>query len=120
MTGKAIYSLLSSLASGKVYPGIAPQETVPDYIVYFKVSSPPTNDKDGQPLVTERWQIDIVSRSYAGIVTLSDSVKSAMNLQSGTIATISVDSLRFADERDFFDGAPDFFRRVQDYLIRVK
>jgi len=120
MTGKAIYSLLSSLASGKVFPGIAPQETEPNFIVYLKVDTNPTNDKDGQPIDIERWQIDIVSKSYAGMVTLSNSVKSALNLQKGTIATIQIDSIRFADERDFFDGAPDFFRRVQDYLIRIK
>jgi len=120
MTGKVIYSLLSSLASGKVFPVIAPEETQPDFIVYRKISTVPTDDHDGQPVNVERWQIDLVSKTYAGIITLSDSVKSAMNLQSGTIQTVKVDSIRFADEQDFFDGNPDFFRRSQDYMIRIK
>ena len=120
MTGKAIYSLLSALAGGDVFPGIAPEETQPDFLVYRKVDTIPTDDKDGQPLYTERWQIDIISKTYAGCVSLSDSVKSALNLQSGTIATVKIDSIRFADENDFFDGNPDFFRRSQDYIIRVK
>lgn len=120
MTGKAIYGLLSSLASGKVYPGIAPEETQPNFIVFRKVSTVPTDDHDGQPNDVERWQIDIVSKTYAGMITLADSVKSALNNQTGTLSGVNVVSLRFADEQDFWDGNPDFFRRSQDYLIMVK
>lgn len=120
MTGKVIYSLLSGLAGGRVFPITPKQTTAPSFIVYSKIDTVPTNDHDGQPLNTERWQIDIVSKSYTGMISLSDSVKTAMNLQSGTIEGVKVDSIRFADEQDFFDGNPDFYRRSQDYMIRVK
>ena len=120
MVGKVIYSLLSGLANGQVYPDIAPQSIEPDFITYRKISVAPTDTKDGDPLDTERWQIDVVSKTNEERVILSDSVRTALVGQSGVIEGLKIDSIRFAGEQDLYDQNSTFFRREIDFKIRLK
>jgi hypothetical protein len=84
-----VYSLLSGVASGAVYPLKRPTlTTCPAVVTHFLWMSPePTlSQSAGANLYTARVQADCFEQTYAGLKTLVDAVRAAVHLKSGVFA----------------------------------
>lgn len=119
MIGKVIESLLSSTVD--IYPIRAIEGKAVPYAVYSVVSNAPTNTKQGvSRLDVVRVQIDVYSNLYSQCVSLSDSIRTALDRYAGTVSTVVVDKIVFENETDGFDDEAEYYRRTQDYFIRIK
>lgn len=75
-----LFSSLKGLVDNKVYPMVAPQNTIPPYIVYQRVSSFDTQTMEGtESLDLARFQISIYSKKYPESIALMESVKTALS-----------------------------------------
>lgn len=108
-----IYTALSSLANGKVYPLVSPEKVETPYIVYSKVSSTPENTLNGGSTIDLiRIQVDVYAATYAAVKTLAESTRSA--LENGAVkATIQT-------EQDLFEPDLKVYRVSQDYYVWQK
>lgn len=105
-----LFTALSSLASSRVYPLMAPEKVATPYIVYTKVAATPENTLDGGASIDlVRMQIDIYESNYSSAKSLSDAVRSALEGVSIKAAMQS--------EFDFFEPDLHIYRVSQDYLI---
>lgn len=126
--GKAIYYLLStngtlSAALGtKIYPDTAPQRTAFPYIVFQEIATVPSDAKDGaSKLDTVRVQVDIYDDNYDDVETYAAAARTALDRQTGTINTVTVDSIKFdAEESGGYSEDMNVWWRSQDYLVRLK
>lgn len=119
--GKAIFSLLTSVNTAKVYPAVAPQGEKLPLIVYNILSNVPTGKKDGvSPLDTFRVQVSIFAQTYTAACTLAASVRTALDGQRGTHGTVLIDHIVFSSENDGYTEGTDEYMIVQDYFVRVK
>ncbi len=74
-----IYSVLSPLVGGRVYPLITPEEPTKPYIVYQVVSNVSQVSLSGPTgLSRRRVQVDVYDLTYAGMKGLEPQVESAM------------------------------------------
>ena len=119
MIGKVLYSLASDIVT--LYPQRVTQGDSSPYGVYKKISDKPTDTKDGaSTLDVDRVQIDIITSTYAEGVSLSDSLRSAIDRYRGVVMGVTVDKIVFEDERDMYDNEAEKYMRSQDYFIRLK
>jgi hypothetical protein len=103
-----IYSALSTLASGKVYPLVAPEKVVAPYIVYSRIASTPENTLDGGATIDlVRIQVDTYHNTYSAVKSLAESVRLALE-SSGAKATLQTD-------QDLFEPDLKVYRVSQDY-----
>lgn len=103
-----IYTALSSLASGKVYPLVAPEKVTAPYIVYSRISSTPENTLDGGATIDlVRIQVDTYANTYSAVKLLAESVRSALE-GSAAKATLQTD-------QDLFEPDLKVYRISQDY-----
>lgn len=103
-----IYTALSSLASGKVYPLVAPEKITAPYIVYSRISSTPENTLDGGATIDlVRIQVDTYANTYSAVKSLAESVRSALE-GSAAKATLQTD-------QDLFEPDLKVYRISQDY-----
>ena len=106
-----IYTALSSLASGKVYPLVAPEKVSAPYIVYSRISSTPENTLDGGATIDlVRIQVDTYANTYSAVKSLAESVRSAMESSASIKATLQSD-------QDLFEPDLKFYRISQDYYV---
>jgi hypothetical protein len=74
-----IYTALSALASGRVYPQAAPAECEMPFIVWRRVSSDPTVTIHGQLLTTRSiFVFECWSDTYLAAINLADQVRDAI------------------------------------------
>jgi hypothetical protein len=81
MIESAVSAALSSIApAGGVWAGVAPDGTLPPYIVFARISSVPclTLAGDAPGLTQVRVQVTCFARTYEGAKSLADSVVAAM------------------------------------------
>jgi len=117
--GKVIYSKLNSIAS--TFPVTAPQGTTGNHIVYHVIDVVPAYAKETTSVFDDyRIQVDIYSNSYSGVMTLSDSVRTALDRVSGTIEGVEVSDMRFDGAQDAYEISTDEFGVSQDYIIKVR
>lgn len=110
MIEQSLYSVLSSVASGRVYPLIAPDNVEKPYIIFQVVSAMPENTlADGVGITNFRMQIDCYDKTYAGVKTLAESVKTAMSNASFT-------NLQLMGQ-DFFESDVKLYRVSMDFSI---
>lgn len=127
--GNALYYLLTNDAAVTAIVGsrVRPQSAAADdsypYIVYEKVSAPTTRTKDGNSNWYQvRFQLSMLCITNSQMLDLSAKVKTALDNQSGTIASQTVQMIALADERDFFndnslnDGV---WMIQQDYFVTI-
>lgn len=85
MIQEQLFTALATVADGRVFPNVAPNNVARPYVVYTRVASTPENTlADGAPVENTRFQIDCFASTYASAVSLSESVKSAMKASSLT------------------------------------
>lgn len=127
--GVAIYGILSAaagvtnLVSTKIYPRLAPMETVAPYVVYSIVSVDPTDSKTRPSTLDRvRVQIDCYGRTYASAEAVHSAVRTALDAYTigSTVAGVKLDGIKFETENDTFEEDVDIHRRSADYQIRIK
>jgi len=105
-----IYSALSGVACGRVYPNIAPNNVAKPYVVYARVSSSPENTlSDGSPIDNLRLQIDCYDSTYAAAVALAEAVKSAFDASAITHLLLQ--------EQDQFEPDALLHRVILDFSL---
>jgi hypothetical protein len=131
--GQIIYGVLSAtagvtaLVSTRIYPDMAPQNATFPYIVFQKLSTQPTDTKEGaSPLDKILVQIDCYSGSYDTSHTIAAAIRTALDRYSGTINGHVVDKIIFSNDSS---GSPQdvptttgsmIYWASQDYEIRLK
>jgi len=115
------YALLSGVASGRVYPVIRPQNGTLPAVVTTMISLVADGVLDqtaGPNLYRARVQADCYDDTFAGLKTLVDAVRAAVNLKSGTYAgktvVASVMDVVAADDVDLDTGV---YSQAVDFLI---
>jgi hypothetical protein len=71
---------LAAVAGGRVYPAIAPDGVTKPYLTYFRVSTVPANTlSSGRPLENTVFQIDCYDKTAAGVNSVKEAVKAALD-----------------------------------------
>jgi hypothetical protein len=131
--GQIVYGILSattgvtSLVSTRIYPDMAPQNATFPYIVFQKLSTTPTDTKEGtSPLDKMLVQIDCYSNNYDTAHSIAAAIRVALDRYTGTINGHKVDKIIFSNDSS---GSPQdvptttgsmIFWASQDYEIRLK
>ena len=110
MIQQDIFTALSTLAGGRVFPNIAPNNVQKPYVVYARVSSAPDNTlADGAPVENTRLQVDCFDITYAAAVALAETVKAAMKSSAITHVLLL--------EQDQFEPEALLHRVILDFSI---
>jgi len=105
-----VFTALSPLVSGRVYPAVAPNNVTVPYIVYLRVASTPENTlADGQPIQQTRLQVDVYDKTYLGAQTLAEQVKTALTAPPVNAVQIL--------EQDQYEPDVRLHRVIHDYSI---
>lgn len=104
-----LYTALSGLAGGQIYPLLAPQTVTAPFVVYTRISGTEENTlASGQPIQNTRLQIDSYDVSYANVQALADAVKAAVMGMSGNPLPITAAT-------DLYEAEVKLFRVTQDF-----
>lgn len=105
--------IVSKLASvGAVYPvSMPPNATLPGMCYQF-ISEVPMRHHTGETMVRRRLQVSCWARTYAGAVTLGDSVRAALNLNQTNIELITAENIS-----DFKDNEAELYRRIVEFFV---
>ena len=118
--GKAIYSLISAVEAN-VYPVSIPQGVKGNKVVYNIISNVPTNIKNRVSAVDQyRVQISCYTNKYNTVCTLAQSIRTALDNYSGTVAGVLIDRIRFENQMDTYDLQSDQYGIMTDYIIKIK
>jgi hypothetical protein len=110
MIQQDIFTALSGVAGGRVFPNIAPNNVQKPYVVYARVSSAPENTlADGAPLGNTRLQVDCFDTTYAAAVALAEAIKAAMKSSAITHILLL--------EQDHFEPDASLHRVILDFSI---
>jgi len=132
MTGKLIYYVLSRTVALTAYVSdrrITPvrrlQESDLPAITYEKISTVPTDTKDGVSHIdTERWTIHVWSKTYTQCATIAGLVRTALDryqylTDTGSLGVI-VDKFVYQDENDLYEDWVNVHHKAIDFKVRVK
>ena len=110
MIQQDIFTALSGVAGGRVFPNIAPSNVQKPYVVYARVSSAPENTlADGAPIENTRLQVDCFDTTYAAAVALAETVKAAIKSSAITHVLLL--------EQDQFEPEALLHRVILDFSI---
>lgn len=131
--GQIIYGRLSavsgvtSLVSTRIYPDMAPQNAAFPYVVFQKLSTSPTDTKEGVSKLDKLLvQVDCYSNNYDNAHALAAAVRTALDRYAGTVNGHVVDKIIFSNDSS---GSPQdvptstgsmIYWASQDYEIRLK
>ena len=125
--GPAIYGILSgnagvtALVSTRIFPDVAAQGTAFPFVVYNLQEITPNDTKSGvSTLDEERYDIIAVSTSYSEVISISEVCRTALDRYSGTVNSITVQSIQFTDFNTDFDSDNEVYIAVMENIIRVK
>lgn len=114
------WSDLAALVADQIYPLTAPQNAVPPFITYQRVSAPrlrSTTGGSGQ--ANPRFQIDAWAATYAEVKALAQQVRLALDNFRGAVAGVTIRSCSLESDRDLIDpeADPRLYRVSHDFLI---
>ena len=110
MIQQDLFTALSGVAGGRVFPNIAPGNVQKPYVVYARVSSAPENTlADGASVENTRLQVDCFDTTYAAAVALAEVVKAAMKSSAITHLVLL--------EQDQFEPEANAHRVILDFSI---
>lgn len=125
--GPAIYGILSAnagvsaLVSTRIFPDVAAQGTAFPFVVYNLQEITPSDTKSGvSTLDEERYDIISVSTSYTEVISISEACRTALDRYSGTVNSVTVQSIQFTDFNTDFDADNEVYIAVLEIIIRVK
>lgn len=124
---QAIYYILANDAAVKaivvarIYPFEIPQDVILPAIVYGRVSTMPTDTKDGvSKLDSVIVDIDLFGENFKILSDLADKTRAALDRKSGTYSSQNIDSIIFTDQRNIYEEVGEVFHITQSYRIRKK
>ena len=110
MIEETLFSTLTGLVSGRVYPMTAPDSPVAPFIIYQNITNSPENTlSDGIPINNTRMQIDAYAKTYADVKILAASIQSTM--QSASFTNI------LSTNQDLYEQEVKLYRVQMDYSI---
>lgn len=110
MIQEQLFTALSGVAGGRVFPNLAPNDVQKPYLVYLRVASAPENTlADGVPIENTRVQIDCFDTTYAAALTLAEGVKAALRASNLTFVLLM--------EQDQFEFDALLHRVILDFSI---
>ena len=116
----------NGLIGGRVYPGVAKQETAYPCVVVNLIAPNPTNTKrEASDLDLALVQVDVYGSTYSSTAAASEAIRTAIDYHSGTVTlagggTINVASITYLTESDGYVEVPDKFRRMCEYTISIR
>ena len=114
-------ALIALVPSARVIAGVLPQATALPAIAVTEVSATEIDRIDAQAthtMVTARVQVTVFATTYPTQKTILDAARKACNYQRGTVASITVVSVRRGSNGpDFNDPDTGFFMQSVDFLV---
>lgn len=109
----------------KCYPVIAPQKAQVPFVILSIVNVEPTDTKSGVSTTDVfRIQSDSYAASYEDCQDLDRKVRTAIDKYMGTVRVGDVDTfidgVRYLTSQDAYEEEPGEYRRISDYIVRVK
>ena len=115
---EAVRSLLSGLASGRIYPYKLPQGVALPACTYMKVSAPRDHTQQGPSgLVSARIQVSSWGNAYDDAKTLSDAVRQALDGYMGTTDGVYIGGVQLVNETDLSEPEPAIFQTAMDFKV---
>lgn len=118
MTETQVYKLLQNdatlktLISGRVYPLVAPQNTISPYITYRVVTGLKIQCLGGQIFQGDyRMQLDCYSKTYSNVKAISQAVKSCL------IGFMDSHNINIMDD---YEDETQLFKQIIDFKIKDK
>jgi hypothetical protein len=107
---------VTTLVGQQIYPNLAPQGTVPPYVVYTVISNVPSNTFTGAAsdrLNEIRMQVDCYAKKYLDAQAIAEAV-------DNVISNLSRPDLcgQRENSRDLYDNEAQFHRVQIDFFIQ--
>ncbi|MFO7905801.1 MAG: DUF3168 domain-containing protein [Pirellulaceae bacterium] len=110
MIEQDFYTAISSVAGGRVYPTVAPQDADYPMVVYQRISTARFNSVDGdQAKARVRFQVSCWGMTYADAKNTAAAIKTAVR---GSTLTAVTDS-----EQDGYEDGDRIYRANIDFLV---
>jgi hypothetical protein len=125
---KAIYELIKTLASGRVYGVKAPQNATPPFIVFQRIDSDRWRSVNGASGMAQATiQIDVYDDSLYGAKDVAIQIEDTLESYRGTVyygsdspqESIRIAGISTQNDSDSLDqtAEPFLFRNSADYLV---
>jgi asparagine synthetase A len=108
----------SALVSTRVYPVIAPQNAVPPFIVYQRISG---TEQQGSTAIREaRYQCSVWGETFGAVQSVATQVRAALEEWGITGGGgVFVRMARVANEFDDWDEQERLYRTVIDVILTI-
>lgn len=120
----AAATAVTDIVSTRIYPNVRPQESALPALVYTRLPGTRETQMSGPaPMVKVRIQVDCWHNSYAGVKTLADAVRTALNgvgiASPNLLGTQSVQLVELESDQDIpeIEGDKSDYRVSQDWII---
>lgn len=109
----------------KCYPVVAPQKAQVPFVILSIVNVDPTDTKSGVSTTDVfRIQVDSYAASYDACQALDKKVRTAIDKYMGSVRFddefVQIDGVRYLTSQDAYEEQPNEYRRITDYIVRVK
>lgn len=112
---------VTAVIGAKCYPVVAPQKAAVPFVVLSVVNVDPTDTKTGVSTTDVfRIQADSYAANYPDCQALDRKVRTAIDKYMGDVDGIYVDGVRYLTSQDAYEEDPNEFRRISDYIVRIK
>jgi hypothetical protein len=104
----------------RVYWGNCPAPERLPYVVIFQVGGSRVSTHGGGVNLAEvRLQIDCVASRLDDALSIRSSINDFLHATIQTVGNTKIQSATHQNDRDQFDGGPDFFVASTDFLLQV-
>jgi hypothetical protein len=112
---------VTALIGSKCYPVVVPQKAAVPFVILSVVNVDPTDTKTGVSTTDVfRIQVDSYAASYDACQDLDKKVRDSIDKYMGTSSSIYIDGVRYLTSQDSFEDEPGEYRRISDYIVRIK
>lgn len=112
---------VNAIIEGRCYAIVAPQKAVPLFVIMSIVNVDPTDTKSGVSTTDVfRIQIDSYATDPDTCQNLDRKVRTSIDKFMGDVDGIKIDGVRYLSSQDVFEEEPQEYRRISDYIVRVK
>lgn len=117
---KAISSLCVNVNTGKLYPVVIPQGTLPPAACCLILNTNPYTPKQSIARITDYTvQLSFFDKSYEGATTLAESYKTILDGYRGVVENMDI-TIDFDNENDDFDEDLAIYQKIHIYKILKK
>ena len=109
---QAVVTALQGAFGSSVFAQVAPDQTAGPYAVFTRVSTTPgTTLESGSPLRNTRLQVDVYSKTYAEVISLSAQAETAILALAYPIGAIAISA------SDDFEPDVKLHRIINEFSI---